>query len=69
MQVRCQRCNWSFNLSREWLGAALEEATEKKLKYYQVECQKCRHGIKVPIKQMRRFAPRPIPQGDAGDGE
>jgi hypothetical protein len=49
------------------MAAALEEATEKKLKYYQIECGKCRHGIKVPIKQIRRFAPRPTPKEDAGD--
>ena len=67
MQARCQRCGWSTNLSREWMAAALEEATEKKLKYYQIECGKCRHGIKVPVKQIRRFAPRPAPKEDAGD--
>jgi len=69
MQVRCQRCGWSFNLGREWMAAALEEADEKKLKYYQVECGKCRHGIKVPIKQIRRFAPRPAPQEETQDGD
>lgn len=59
MQVRCQRCGWSLNLGRLWLEAALAEAEEKKLKYQQVECGKCRHAIKVPVKQLRRFAPRP----------
>ena len=63
MQVRCQRCGWSFNLSRDFVIAAVEEATEKKLKYAQVECTKCRHGIKVPIRQLRRFVPR-TPQGE-----
>ena len=62
VKVRCQRCGWSGNLSREWMTAALEEATEKKLKYNQIECGKCRHGIKIPIKQIRRFAPRPAPK-------
>jgi hypothetical protein len=46
------------------MAAALEEATEKKLKYYQIECGKCRRGIKVPVKQIRRFAPRPEPKED-----
>jgi hypothetical protein len=58
MQVRCQRCGWSSNLSRDFMIAAVEEAKEKKLKYCQVECAKCRHGIKVPIRQLRRFVPR-----------
>ena len=59
MQVRCQRCGWSSNLSRDFVTAALHEADEKKLKYYQVECGKCRHGIKVSIQMMPRLVPRP----------
>lgn len=58
MQVRCQRCGWSINLSRDFIAAAVAEADEKKLKHSMVECTKCRHAIKVPVKQMRRFAPR-----------
>ncbi|MBN1316150.1 MAG: hypothetical protein JXA42_11795 [Anaerolineales bacterium] len=58
MQVRCQRCGWSFNLSRDFIASAVQDADEKKLKHYLVECTKCRHGIKVPVKQLRRFAPR-----------
>ena len=68
MQARCQRCGWSANLSREWMAAVLEEAIEKNLKYYQIECGKCRHGIKVPVKQIRRFAPLPAPKEDLQDG-
>ena len=56
-------------MSREWMAATLEEATEKKLKYTQIECGKCRHGIKIPIKQIRRFAPRPAPKEEAQDSE
>jgi hypothetical protein len=67
MQARCQRCGWSVNLGRDWMAAALVEATEKKLKYYQIECGKCRHSIKVPIRQIRRFAPRPAPGEGAED--
>ena len=65
MQVRCQRCGWSSNLRRDFLAMALEEAAEKNLKYYQVECAKCRHHIKVPIKQIRRFAPRPPSESES----
>lgn len=68
MQVRCQRCGWSLNLSREWIAAALEEAAEQKLKYHQIECAKCRHNIKVPVRQIRRFAPRP-PLESESEGE
>jgi len=46
-----------MNMSRELMATAVEEADEKKLRYYQIECAKCRHAIKVPLKQIRRFAP------------
>ncbi len=65
MQVRCQRCGWSYNLSRELVAAAVSEGEGQKLKYYQVECGKCRHAIKVPMKQLRRFAPRPAADDEA----
>jgi len=73
MQVRCQRCGWSVNLGREWMAAALAKVNQEKLKYFQVECGKCRHNIKVPTRQIRRFAPRPASEdaaqeGDAQDG-
>ena len=58
MQVRCQRCGRSLNLNRDFIGAAVEEADSKNMKYTQIECPKCRHSIKVPVKQIRRFAPR-----------
>jgi RNA polymerase-interacting CarD/CdnL/TRCF family regulator len=46
-----------MNMGRELLATALQEAAEKRLRYYQVECGKCRHAIKVPLKQIRQFAP------------
>jgi hypothetical protein len=46
-----------MNMSRDLLAAALQEAEEKNLRYYQIECGKCRHAIKVPLKQIRRYAP------------
>lgn len=64
MQARCQRCGWSLNLGRDFLAAAVAEADEKNLKYYQIECGKCRHNIKLPMKQIRRFAPKPAPAED-----
>ncbi len=58
MQVRCQRCGYMFTLSREAVAAALEEAERTQAKHYNVNCPKCRHQIKVPIKDMQRFRPR-----------
>jgi len=59
MNVRCTYCRNSFNLSRDFVGPAVAEADEKRQKHVNVECIKCRKMIKVPVKQMRRFIPRP----------
>jgi hypothetical protein len=59
MHVRCSYCRHSFNLSRDYLAQALVEAEKEKQKYHGVECMKCRKIIKVPLSQMRRYAPRP----------
>jgi hypothetical protein len=67
MQIRCQRCGWSMNMSRELLATAVQEAEEKKLRYYQIECAKCRHAIKVPLKQIQRFAPHEAEETDKQD--
>jgi uncharacterized protein with PIN domain len=58
MQVRCQRCSYMFTLSREAVAAALEEAEQSEARHYTVDCPKCRHQIKVPVKNMQRFRPR-----------
>ncbi len=57
MNVRCSYCRQSFNLSRDYLVDAVTEATEKRQKYHTVECINCRKAIKVPVAQMKRFAP------------
>jgi RNA polymerase-interacting CarD/CdnL/TRCF family regulator len=56
-----------MNMSRDLLSAALQEAEEKKLRYYQIECAKCRHAIKVPLKQIRRYAPHAAEETEAQD--
>jgi len=56
-----------MNMSREQLATAVQEADEKKLRYYQIECGKCRHAIKVPLKQIRRFAPPGAAEPAGGD--
>ena len=58
MNVRCNYCRQSFNLSRDYLANALAEATEKKQKYHTVECINCRKMIKVSVVQMKRYAPQ-----------
>lgn len=60
MNIRCPFCRTSFNLSRDVVGRAVLEATEKRQKHYGVECIKCRKIIKVSVSQLKRFAPRPI---------
>lgn len=57
MNVRCNYCRQSFNLSRDYLADALAKATEKRQKYHTVECINCRKAIKVAVAQMKRYAP------------
>ncbi|MCP5097670.1 MAG: hypothetical protein GY943_19155 [Chloroflexi bacterium] len=59
MHVRCTFCRQSFNLGRDYVVDAVAKATEKKHKFHQVECISCRKMIKIPVVQMKRFAPRP----------
>lgn len=58
MNVHCQFCRNSFNLSRDHVMAAVKEADEKRQKYHAVECPKCRKTIKVSVRQMRRYVPK-----------
>lgn len=57
MHVRCSYCSHSFNLGRDYLAAVLAEAKEQKHKTHAVECPNCRKHIKIPVAQMKRFAP------------
>ena len=59
MNVRCNYCRQSFNLSRDYLADALAKATETKQKTHSVECINCRKMIKVPVAQMKRYLPEP----------
>jgi ribosomal protein S27E len=58
MQVRCQRCGFMFTMSREAISAALEETEKAKSEHYGVECPKCRHHIKVAVKDIKHAQPR-----------
>ena len=66
MHVRCTFCRHSFNLGRDYLVDALAKAGEKKQKYHAIECPSCRKMIKVPVKQMKRYAPRQADKPDEG---
>jgi hypothetical protein len=68
MHVRCNYCSQSFNLSRDYVVDAVAKASEKRQKYHAVECINCRKTIKVPLAQMKRFAPRAKNQ-ETDDGE
>jgi hypothetical protein len=57
MHIRCNYCNHSFNLSRDYVLEMIERSEAKGYKYHQVECINCRKQIKVPVEQMRRSVP------------
>jgi len=57
MQVRCQRCGWTFTLSRDSIGLAVAEAEAAGADYYQEDCPKCRHVVKIQMKELRRRLP------------
>lgn len=57
MNVRCNYCRQSFNLSRDFMVQAIAEAEEKRQKYYGVECFNCRKLVKVPLAQLKRAVP------------
>ena len=54
-QVRCQKCGWSFTLSRSAIANIMEEIGETKATHYTIECPKCRQGIKVQTRMLRRY--------------
>ena len=58
MNIHCPYCRYSFTLNRDYIIQALATETEKKHKFHAVECSKCRKVVKIPLKQMRRYAPR-----------
>ena len=57
MHVRCSYCRHTFNLSKDYIVQALAEADEKGQKYHSLECINCRKQIKVPVSQLKRYAP------------
>jgi hypothetical protein len=62
LQVRCQKCGWNFTLGRDAITNIMEEIGESKVKHYRIDCPKCRQGIKVQtrlIRRVGRFLPTP----------
>ena len=57
MQVRCQRCGYTFTLSRQATTAALKEIEQTPAKHYNVDCPKCRRQVKVPVRDIQRLRP------------
>jgi ssDNA-binding Zn-finger/Zn-ribbon topoisomerase 1 len=55
MQVRCQKCGWSFTLSRDAIETIVNEVQESKATHYTIDCPKCRQGIKVQTRRIKRF--------------
>lgn len=70
MQVRCQKCGWTFTLSRDAINTIMEEIKESKPTHYMVDCPKCRQAIKVQTRMLRRYyRPQAAPDSvDEGDG-
>ena len=54
LQVRCQKCGWSFTLGRDTIASIMDEIQESKASHYRVDCPKCRQGIKVQTRLIRR---------------
>lgn len=71
MNVRCNYCRQSFNLSRDFMVQAVAEAEEKNQKYYGVECFNCRKLVKVSLEQLKRALPPEAEEeeAEAGGGE
>jgi DNA-directed RNA polymerase subunit N (RpoN/RPB10) len=56
MNVRCNYCGQTFNLSREFMVQAVAEAAAKRQKSCPIECFNCRKQIKVSVARMKPFA-------------
>ena len=69
MQVRCQKCGWSFTLGHDAIASIMDQVQETKATHYQVDCPKCRQGIKLQTRRIRRFYRPPAPEApDPGSG-
>ena len=68
MQVRCQKCGWNFTLGRETIATIMEEIKDSNPTHYMIDCPKCRQGIKVQTRILKRGYRRPeTPKSDDED--
>jgi hypothetical protein len=68
MNVRCNYCGHSFNLSPEYVAQAVERAAKKSYRYHAVECVNCRKQVKVAVVQMQHFL-RPAEEAEDSQAE
>jgi uncharacterized protein YlaI len=54
MQIRCQKCGWSFTLGRDAIANIMEQIKDNNPTHYMIDCPKCRHGIKVQTRLLKR---------------
>ena len=57
LQVLCQRCGWNFKPTRDTTGWAVAEIEQSRAEYFQFNCPKCRHAVKVQATDLRRHLP------------
>jgi hypothetical protein len=62
LQVRCPKCSWSFTLGREAIASIMEEVGETRPTHYTIDCPKCRNGIKIQMRSLRRYYHPPAPE-------
>ncbi len=66
MQVRCQKCSWSFTLGRDAIANIMQEVQKSKATHYMIDCPKCRQGIKVQTRMLKRYY-RPQAASESAD--
>lgn len=65
LQVRCSKCSWHFTLGRDAIAGIMDEIKDSKPTHYTIDCPKCRHGIKVQTRLLKRgYRPSTVPKSD-----
>lgn len=59
MQIRCQRCQKPFALTKEAVLNALEELEQRQLHHFNAVCPHCGRINRVSQKDLKRSASRP----------
>jgi phage FluMu protein Com len=57
MQIRCQRCNKPYALSKETVHAALDQMKAENMSHYDANCPHCRRTNRVSMAELKRMAP------------